>query len=122
NSAALVPADNLTLQKEVLNSKIKEQKCIGRKQKNHYEIPSEESSKSIIAMTIAANPGEQFNVPDLITGRAGLKARQAANPSRTWNFVEINVSLEVQRFGPWIQCRMIALAARPELLLEELTG
>ncbi|NXK28546.1 ASND1 protein, partial [Arenaria interpres] len=32
-----------------------------------------------------------FDVPDRITGRAGLKELEALNPSRTWNFVEINV-------------------------------
>ncbi|NXA07667.1 ASND1 protein, partial [Sapayoa aenigma] len=35
-----------------------------------------------------------FDVPDRITGRAGLKELGAINPSRTWNFVEINVTLE----------------------------
>ncbi|XP_025035648.2 asparagine synthetase domain-containing protein 1 [Pelodiscus sinensis] len=35
-----------------------------------------------------------FNVPDRITGRAGLKELETINPSRTWNFVEINVTLE----------------------------
>ncbi|NXT88758.1 ASND1 protein, partial [Anhinga rufa] len=35
-----------------------------------------------------------FDVPDRITGRAGLKELEAVNPSRTWNFVEINVTLE----------------------------
>lgn len=33
-----------------------------------------------------------FDVPDRITGRAGLKELEAINPSRTWNFVEINVT------------------------------
>ncbi|NXW90625.1 ASND1 protein, partial [Alopecoenas beccarii] len=33
-----------------------------------------------------------FAVPDRITGRAGLKELEAINPSRTWNFVEINVT------------------------------
>ena len=50
----------------------------GRKQKNHCEMPSEEFSKS--AAAAAASPGEQFNVPDRVTGRAGLKELQAANP------------------------------------------
>ncbi|NXG54331.1 ASND1 protein, partial [Hemiprocne comata] len=36
----------------------------------------------------------RFDVPDRITGRAGLKELEAINPSRTWNFVEINVTLE----------------------------
>ncbi|NXS28478.1 ASND1 protein, partial [Pomatostomus ruficeps] len=35
-----------------------------------------------------------FDVPDRITGRAGLKELEAINSSRTWNFVEINVTLE----------------------------
>uniref|UniRef100_A0A8B9PDW2 Asparagine synthetase domain-containing protein 1 n=1 Tax=Apteryx owenii TaxID=8824 RepID=A0A8B9PDW2_APTOW len=35
-----------------------------------------------------------FDVPDRITGRAGLKELKALNPLRTWNFVEINVTLE----------------------------
>ncbi|NXS06691.1 ASND1 protein, partial [Neodrepanis coruscans] len=35
-----------------------------------------------------------FDVPDRITGRAGLKELGAISPSRTWNFVEINVTLE----------------------------
>ncbi|ELW66603.1 Asparagine synthetase domain-containing protein 1 [Tupaia chinensis] len=59
------------------------------KQKNHCEIPSEESSKCL-----TADDDKLFSVPDRITGRAGLKELQALNPSRTWNFVEINVSLE----------------------------
>ncbi|NXY49036.1 ASND1 protein, partial [Ceuthmochares aereus] len=33
-------------------------------------------------------------VPDRITSRAGLKELEAINPSRTWNLVEINVTLE----------------------------
>ncbi|KFQ91326.1 Asparagine synthetase domain-containing protein 1, partial [Nipponia nippon] len=44
-----------------------------------------------------AKPGARlscFDVPDRITGRAGLKELEAINPSRTWNFVEINVTLE----------------------------
>lgn len=65
----------------------------GRKQANHCEMPSEEFSKHAAA-TAAASPGEQLSVPDRVTGRAGLKELQAANPSRIWNFVEINVSLE----------------------------
>ncbi|KFP69284.1 Asparagine synthetase domain-containing protein 1, partial [Acanthisitta chloris] len=35
-----------------------------------------------------------FDVPDRITGRAGLKELEAISPSRIWNFVEINVTLE----------------------------
>ncbi|NXN99484.1 ASND1 protein, partial [Rhinopomastus cyanomelas] len=35
-----------------------------------------------------------FDVPDRITGRAGLRELEAINPSRIWNFVEINVTVE----------------------------
>lgn len=63
---------------------------IERKQQNHHEIPSEESSQSPAA---DEGPGEA-EVPDRVTGKAGLKELQSVNPSRTWNFVEINVSLE----------------------------
>ncbi|KAM8933803.1 asparagine synthetase domain-containing protein 1 [Pelodytes ibericus] len=35
-----------------------------------------------------------FDVPDRITGRAGLEELKAINPLRTWNFVEINVTPE----------------------------
>ncbi|MGH0116205.1 UNVERIFIED_CONTAM: hypothetical protein FKN15_000132 [Acipenser sinensis] len=35
---------------------------------------------------------ECFNVPDRVTGRAGLQELQDINPTRTWNFVEINVT------------------------------
>lgn len=62
----------------------------GRKQQNHQEIPSEESSQS----TAVAEGPDDAEVPDRVTGKAGLKELQSVNPSRTWNFVEINVSLE----------------------------
>ncbi|XP_069790825.1 asparagine synthetase domain-containing protein 1 isoform X2 [Narcine bancroftii] len=35
-----------------------------------------------------------FNVPDRITGHCGLKELQIINPSRHWNFIEINITLE----------------------------
>ncbi|XP_071335772.1 asparagine synthetase domain-containing protein 1 [Trachinotus anak] len=35
-----------------------------------------------------------FDVPDRITGKAGLKELQDLNPERRWNFVEINVTQE----------------------------
>ncbi|XP_015278038.1 PREDICTED: asparagine synthetase domain-containing protein 1 [Gekko japonicus] len=46
------------------------------------------------ANTAASEPLSCFNVPDRITGRAGLEELQALSPSRSWNFVEINVTLE----------------------------
>ncbi|XP_036603513.1 asparagine synthetase domain-containing protein 1 isoform X2 [Trichosurus vulpecula] len=63
------------------------------KLKKSLETSSEESSKGLA--TTADNIQDQnFNVPDRLTGRAGLKELKAINPLRIWNFVEINVSLE----------------------------
>ncbi|XP_047401007.1 asparagine synthetase domain-containing protein 1 [Sciurus carolinensis] len=59
-----------------------------RSKQNNCEIPSEEFSNNVAA----DSPDD--NIPDRVTGRAGLKELQAINPSRIWNFVEINVSLE----------------------------
>ncbi|CAN9498007.1 unnamed protein product [Ophioblennius macclurei] len=41
-----------------------------------------------------SRPFNPFDVPDRITGRAGLKELQDLNPDRSWNFVEINVTQE----------------------------
>ncbi|XP_004628684.2 asparagine synthetase domain-containing protein 1 [Octodon degus] len=62
-----------------------------QKQKDHCETPSEEFSTNAGAVD-----GDCLDdkVPDRITGRAGLKELQTISPSRVWNFVEINVSLE----------------------------
>ncbi|NXL36072.1 ASND1 protein, partial [Glaucidium brasilianum] len=66
--------------------------------KNHtnrevqLDLLSQESCKDLDAKTGADL--SCFAVPDRITGRAGLKELEAINPSRTWNFVEINVTLE----------------------------
>ncbi|NXW66316.1 ASND1 protein, partial [Eurystomus gularis] len=55
-------------------------------------ICPEESCQDLDADT--GVPLSCSDVPDRITGRAGLKELEAINPSRTWNFVEINVTLE----------------------------
>lgn len=65
-------------------------RTVGRKQQNHHEIFSEESSEGA---AVAEGP-DVAEVPDRVTGKAGLKELQSVNPCRTWNFVEINVSLE----------------------------
>lgn len=57
------------------------------KQQNHCDIEK-------FSNGVATDVSLDVNVPDRITGRAGLKELQSVNPSRTWNFVEINVSLE----------------------------
>ncbi|XP_075464513.1 asparagine synthetase domain-containing protein 1 [Ascaphus truei] len=40
------------------------------------------------------NSWSPFDVPDRITGRAGLDELKAISPTRTWNFVEVDVTLE----------------------------
>ncbi|KAJ6665219.1 hypothetical protein lerEdw1_004268 [Lerista edwardsae] len=64
-------------------------KC--RKQKKALP-PTQESLNDIDVVT--GGSLSCFNVPDRITGRAGLEELKAINPSRSWNFVEINVTLE----------------------------
>ncbi|XP_040819241.1 asparagine synthetase domain-containing protein 1-like isoform X1 [Ochotona curzoniae] len=69
-----------------------------RSKRTECELPSEEVTKHAAIIT-DDNPHDKYCVPDRITGRAGLKELQALNPSRMWNFVEINVSLEeLQKF------------------------
>ncbi|XP_074158983.1 asparagine synthetase domain-containing protein 1 [Sminthopsis crassicaudata] len=63
------------------------------KAKKHVETPSEENNKRS-ATTIDNIQDQNINVPDRVTGRAGLKELKNLNPLRIWNFVEINVSLE----------------------------
>uniref|UniRef100_A0A8D0KLK0 Asparagine synthetase domain-containing protein 1 n=1 Tax=Salvator merianae TaxID=96440 RepID=A0A8D0KLK0_SALMN len=53
--------------------------------------PSQQCFNDINIMTTNSS---SFNVPDRITGRAGVEELKSINPSRTWNFVEINVALE----------------------------
>ncbi|CAH6791601.1 asparagine synthetase domain-containing protein 1 [Phodopus roborovskii] len=63
---------------------------VERKRQAHHRILSEESSQG----AAVAQDLDDAEVPDRVTGKAGLKELQSVNPSRTWNFVEINVSLE----------------------------
>ncbi|XP_064925927.1 asparagine synthetase domain-containing protein 1 [Columba livia] len=76
---------------------IKEQAKQKRTSKEHANqevqldlLCPQESCKDLDAKTVAHL--SCFAVPDRITGRAGLKELEAINPSRTWNFVEINVT------------------------------
>ncbi|XP_065696385.1 asparagine synthetase domain-containing protein 1 [Patagioenas fasciata] len=76
---------------------IKEQAKQKRTNKEHANqevqldlLCPQESCKDLDAKTVTYL--SCFAVPDRITGRAGLKELEAINPSRTWNFVEINVT------------------------------
>ncbi|XP_069011015.1 asparagine synthetase domain-containing protein 1 [Embiotoca jacksoni] len=60
-----------------------------KKPKKHKNKPTD--SKTNVADSRTFSP---FDVPDRITGKAGLKELQDINPERRWNFVEINVTQE----------------------------
>ncbi|KAI4806039.1 hypothetical protein KUCAC02_010630 [Chaenocephalus aceratus] len=57
--------------------------------KKHKDKPTECRTGGTASLT-----SSPFDVPDRITGRAGLKELQQLNPERRWNFVEINVTKE----------------------------
>lgn len=65
----------------------KKQKESAKKPKKHKNKPD----KTDGADSPTSSP---FDVPDRITGKAGLKELQDVNPDRRWNFVEINVMQE----------------------------
>ncbi|XP_029315387.1 asparagine synthetase domain-containing protein 1 [Cottoperca gobio] len=67
----------------------KKQKESAKKLVKHKNKPQE--SKTDGADSQTSSP---FDVPDRVTGRAGLKELQDLNPDRRWNFVEINVTKE----------------------------
>ncbi|XP_023806590.1 asparagine synthetase domain-containing protein 1 [Oryzias latipes] len=49
------------------------------------------NSETVQVSSLSSSP---FDVPDRITGKAGLKELQDLNPERQWNFVEINITRE----------------------------
>lgn len=67
----------------------KKQKETANKVKKHKNKPSD--AKTPGADTQMSGP---FDVPDRITGRAGLKELRELNRERRWNFVEIDVTQE----------------------------
>lgn len=69
-----------------LQEKKKQQEFAKKKQKNKVMDP--------ITNEAASRTSSPFDVPDRITGKAGLKELQHLNPERRWNFVEINVTQE----------------------------
>ncbi|XP_068185294.1 asparagine synthetase domain-containing protein 1 [Antennarius striatus] len=60
-----------------------------RKPKKHKNKPTDIKNHSGSSQTYGP-----FDVPDRITGKAGLKELLELNPERRWNFVEINVTQE----------------------------
>ncbi|XP_034550307.1 asparagine synthetase domain-containing protein 1 [Notolabrus celidotus] len=83
---ALQPIDLLNVAFKQLEPK--RQKESTKKPKKDKNKPTDEKPG---ADSQVHNP---FDVPDRITGRAGLKELQDLNPERRWNFVEVNVTQE----------------------------
>ncbi|KAK2839463.1 hypothetical protein Q5P01_013203 [Channa striata] len=67
----------------------KKQKESAKKNKKHKNEST--NSKTDDAPCRTSSP---FDVPDRITGKAGLTELQSLNPERKWNFIEINVTQE----------------------------
>lgn len=67
----------------------KQKESAKKNKKMHKNKPTD--SKTDEAGSRTACP---FDVPDRITGKAGLKELHDLNPERRWNFVEINVTQE----------------------------
>ncbi|XP_014858634.1 PREDICTED: asparagine synthetase domain-containing protein 1 [Poecilia mexicana] len=59
--------------------------------KNHNKKRNKDSPNSDLTARRTFSP---FDVPDRLTGRAGLEELRSLNPERRWNFVEINVTPE----------------------------
>uniref|UniRef100_A0A3P8YCE1 Asparagine synthetase domain-containing protein 1 n=1 Tax=Esox lucius TaxID=8010 RepID=A0A3P8YCE1_ESOLU len=78
------PIDLLNVAFKLPEPKIQESAKKGRKQK-----AKSADSQTDVADSLEYSP---FNVPDRITGRAGLQELIVLNPERRWNFVEINVT------------------------------
>ncbi|KAM3861740.1 asparagine synthetase domain-containing protein 1 [Diretmus argenteus] len=64
-------------------------------QKAPTKRPNKHKNKSTgCSVAVDSQLSSPFDVPDRITGKAGLKELQDLNPERRWNFVEINVTQE----------------------------
>ncbi|XP_053184679.1 asparagine synthetase domain-containing protein 1 [Scomber japonicus] len=66
-------------------------------QKESVKKPKKHKNKSSNSNINKATDSKTFNpfdVPDRITGKAGLKELRDLNPDRKWNFVEVNVTQE----------------------------
>nr|XP_019955293.1 PREDICTED: asparagine synthetase domain-containing protein 1 [Paralichthys olivaceus] len=67
----------------------KKQKDSAKNHKKHKNKPTDTKTDGVGSRTFSP-----FDVPDRITGKAGLKELQDLNPERRWNFVEINITQE----------------------------
>lgn len=88
------PIDLLNVAFKLQEKKKQQQEFVKKKQKN--------KAMDSTANEAGSRTSSPFDVPDRITGKAGLKELQRLNPERRWNFVEINVTqeeLQVMRQG-----------------------
>ncbi|XP_056610688.1 asparagine synthetase domain-containing protein 1 [Triplophysa dalaica] len=76
------PIDLLNVAFKIQNAKVPPKST--KRGKNTKNNPDETKS----------DPQRSFDVPDRITGRAGLQELKNLSPQRKWNFVEINVTQE----------------------------
>ncbi|XP_027141064.1 asparagine synthetase domain-containing protein 1 [Larimichthys crocea] len=67
----------------------KKQKESAKPSRKHKNKPTDPKTHTSDSQT-----SSPFDVPDRITGKAGLKELHDLNPERRWNFVEINVTQE----------------------------
>lgn len=67
----------------------KKQKEYSKKLKKHKKQPADSKTDHACSQTFSS-----FDVPDRLTGKAGLKELQNLHPERQWIFVEINVTQE----------------------------
>lgn len=65
-----------------------------KKQKESAKKPKKTKNKPTDSKTNGADPqtSSPFDVPDRVTGRAGLQELRELNPDRRWRFVEINIT------------------------------
>ncbi|XP_051871748.1 asparagine synthetase domain-containing protein 1 [Pristis pectinata] len=85
------PIDLLNVAFEQRERKMQKISKKKQRQSNTSGASEEETSKNGSG---GIEESTAFDVPDRITGRSGLKELQIINPSRHWNFIEINITLE----------------------------
>lgn len=81
----------------------KKQKESAKKPKKHKNKPADSKTDGGDSQT-----SSPFDVPDRVTGKAGLKELQDLNPERRWKFVEINVTQdELQKMRQERICHLV---------------
>ncbi|KAL9951054.1 hypothetical protein ACROYT_G043647 [Oculina patagonica] len=60
---------------------------------SHPQNKNAKKGKKSLKSATPTTPARNFSVPDRITGISGLEELQRINPSRQWNFIEVDVTL-----------------------------